>query len=251
MSHIVDKIKEFCTVKNDGPAWMNGFSPTPRVKFIISLLEDLQIPFEIQRFFVDDTPMYNIVCKGTNQKMVIAHHDVVNAKFQNANDNSASVINAIYLKSLSPETNVVFTDAEECGFWGAKKLAEQILNGEFGKIDWVLNLELTGKGGKNIMVGNHSGDLKNRISEKFSAPIYNTPPSDCSALDSAGINTTVINPLALLEEGKTSDILGKHGFLDNSSWFDCHSESDSLDKISTLDMKEFVEEILLPIVREC
>jgi hypothetical protein len=86
------------------------------------------------------------------------------------------------------------------------------------------------------------------ISEKFSAPIVKTPPSDCSALEALGINTTVINPLPLLKEGQVSEILGANGYLDNSSWYDCHSESDSLSKISIPEMQEFVEEILLPLV---
>lgn len=250
MSDILYKIKDFCAVKNEGPAYLNGFAPTPRVKYIASLLEDLGIKYEINRFFVDDTPMYNVIMKGSSSKMVIAHHDIVNPYSDNANDNSASVINAIYLKHLSEETNVVLTDGEECGFWGAKKLASSINEGDFGPIDWVLNLELTGKGGKNIMVGKHSGNLTQAINKKFGAPIVRTPPSDCSALEAAGIDTTVLNPLQLLSEGETSEILGAHGYLDNSSWYDCHTSNDSLDKISVPDMKEFVEEVLIPIVSE-
>jgi hypothetical protein len=248
MTLILDKIKDFCAVRNIGPAFMNGFSPTPRVKFILELLEENKIGYELERFFVDDVPMYNIIMAGENGKMIIAHHDIVNPNSDNANDNTASVLNAIYLKKISPSTNVVLTDGEECGFWGAKRLGEQINSGKFGQIDWVLNLELTGKGGKNIFVGKHSGSITKIISEKFSAPIVRTPPSDCSALEALGINTTVINPLPLLKEGEVSEILGANGYLDNSSWYDCHSESDSLSKISIPEMQEFVEEILLPLV---
>lgn len=250
MNLILNRLKDFCAVRNSGPAFMNTFTPPPRVKFLTELLEENEIDFEVERFFVDDVPMYNLILRGESDKMIIAHHDIVNPDSDNANDNSASVLNAIYLKQLSPSTHVVLTDGEECGFWGAKRLAEQINSGDFGKIDWVLNLELTGNGGKNIMVGKHSGELAKKISQRFSAPIVKTPPSDCSALEAAGINTTVLNPLPLLKEGMVSEILGSNGYLDNSGWFDCHSKSDSLSKISISEMKEFVEEILVPIVSE-
>jgi hypothetical protein len=43
--------------------------------------------------------------------MVVAHHDV-NNKIDNANDNSASVINAIMIKKLLPSINVILLDGE-------------------------------------------------------------------------------------------------------------------------------------------
>lgn len=248
MSEVLYKIKDFCAVRNVGPAYDNSFKPTPRAKFICEMLKNFGIPFEIDRFFVDEIPMYNIILQGNSKRVVVAHHDIRNPLSENANDNSASIINAIYLKQLRPETNVVFTDAEECGFWGSKRLASMIVDGKLGDIEWVLNLELTGKGGKNIMVGNHPGPLMNSIVEKFQAPVANTPPSDCFSFEDAGIDTTVLNPLALLSEGKSSDILGPNGYLDNSTWYHCHSLEDSLDKISISDMQEFVEEVLVPIM---
>jgi hypothetical protein len=39
--------------------------------------------------------------------MVVAHHDVNNHRIDNANDNSASVINAIMIKKLLPSINVI------------------------------------------------------------------------------------------------------------------------------------------------
>jgi hypothetical protein len=42
--------------------------------------------------------------------MVVAHHDV--NKIDNANDNSASVINAIMIKKLLPSINVILLDGE-------------------------------------------------------------------------------------------------------------------------------------------
>jgi hypothetical protein len=250
MFEVLNRIEEFCSVKNQGPAYLNGFQMTPRIKWITGVLRKLKISYEIDRFIVKDVPMYNVILKGNGSKMIIAHHDIVNVDSDNANDNSASILNAIYLKTISPETPIVFTDSEEFGLWGAKRIASRILKEKrFSNIEWVLNLELTGLGGKNVMVGEYKGDLGSKINQRFGAPIVQVPINDCLVLDSAGINTTVINSLPLLTEGE-SDILGPHGYLDNNSWLDCHSKSDTLSKISTKEMKEFVEEILFPLVSE-
>lgn len=248
MNHILESIKDFCQVRNVGRAYLNGPEPTPRVKFITSLLEKIGIDYEIDEFDELETKLYNIVMKGSSNRMVIAHHDIVNPNSENANDNSASIINAIYLKSLVPELNVVITDGEEVGFRGARRLGQRIVSGDFGEIEWVLNVELSGKGGKHFMIGAHEGKLTNHIKNLFDPPIVQTPGSDCYGLMPYGIDTNVINPLPLLSEGAVSEISTKEGYLDNSSWWLCHSDEDTLDKISIKDMEEFVTEILVPIV---
>ena len=248
MNKILESLKPFCQVKNAGPAYMNSDQPTPRVKFIIGLLEDLGIPYEIDSFPYSETTLYNVVMKGTSNRMVIAHHDIVNPDSENANDNSASVINAIYLKSLVPELNVVLTDAEEVGFRGAEHLGEQIVDGVFGEIEWVLNLELSGKGGVNFMIGSHEGKLTEHMKSLFNPPSVRTPGSDCYGLMRHGIDTNVINPLSLLNEGEESTILSENGYLDNSSWGLCHSDEDTVDKLSLGDMDDFVTKVLVPIV---
>ena len=133
MKGILESIEDFCKARNKGPVSRNGFEKTPRVNFIISLLEENKIPYEVDEFRIErfDCKGFNIILRGTSKRMVIAHHDIVNPNSDNANDNSASVINAIYLKSISPETNVVITEGEEMGFIGAKRLGEQILEGKF------------------------------------------------------------------------------------------------------------------------
>jgi hypothetical protein len=248
MNIIIESIKDLCQIRNTGRAYDNGPEPTPRVIFITNLLEKIGIPYELDVFDEFETKLYNIVMRGSGNRMVIAHHDIVNPNSENANDNSASIINAIYLKSLVPEINVVITDGEEVGFRGARRLAKRIVAGDFGEIEWVLNIELSGKGGKNFMIGEHRGKLTNHILEMFDAPVVQTPGSDCYALEAYGIDTNVINPLPLLTEGETSSIQTNEGYLDNSSWWLCHSDQDTLDKISTKDMKEFVTEVLVPIV---
>ena len=75
--------------------------------------------------------------------MVVAHHDIVNPGIDNANDNSASVINAIMVKKLMPNIHVVILDGEEVGGLGSQRVSEQINDGYYGDIEWVLNFELT------------------------------------------------------------------------------------------------------------
>ena len=164
----------------------------------------------------------------------MAHHDVVNPKSENANDNSASVICAICIKYLFPELNVVLTDGEEVGMDGSKRIASQIKNGEFGEIEWVLNLELCGLGGDNFIVGKTGTPLQKRLSSLFSAPAFHTPPSDCYPLLKEKINTTVINPMPFHEDGTPN----------NSNWANCHTMGDTLDKIDIDDMERFVVNVL-------
>jgi hypothetical protein len=249
MEKILNSIEKFCKARNKGPVSFNGFEKTPRVNFIISLLEENEIPYEIDEFDIErfNGKGFNIILKGNNKRMVIAHHDIVNPNSDNANDNSASVINAIYLKSICPEVNVVITDGEEMGFIGARRLGEQIIEGKFGEIEWVLNLELTGKGGTDFFIGNYSGSLSEKIKGIFNPPVMRTPGNDCLPLISMGIDTTVINPLPILSEGE-SILENDNGFLDVKMLGKCHSEIDDIENISVYDMKKFVEDILIPII---
>jgi len=245
---ILESLKDFCAVRNLGTALENSQDPSPRAEFIVNLCEKIGVPYEIDYFRHGSVHYHNIILRGDSTRMVIAHHDVVNVESENANDNSASVINAILLKKLVPDVHIVITDGEEVGFVGSSRLASQIKNGSFGPIEWVLNLELSGKGGKNFMIGGYEGALTDRIKEMFNPPVKRTPGSDCLPLHINGIDTNVINPLPLLLEGE-SDMLNENGYLDNSSWHLCHTMMDTFDKISIQDMEEFVTEILVPLVR--
>jgi hypothetical protein len=251
MEDILNSIFDFCKVRNKGPVYSNGTKKSPRVEFILSILDKNGISYELDEFEIPHYSCrgFNIILKGENKRMVIAHHDIVNPNSDNANDNSASVINAIYLKSILPEVNVVITDGEEFGFLGAKRLAKQIKEGRFGEIEWVLNLELTGKGGINFFIGDYGGKLSEKIKNLFNPPTIKTPGNDCIPLISMGIDTSVINSLPLLKEGK-SLLENENGFLDIGILRKCHSEKDSIDDISVEEMKFFVENILIPITKD-
>lgn len=243
-----DKIYDFCKAKNSGIIYTNGHEPTPRVKFITNLLEELGIQYEIDAFPVDsDNTGFNVILRGTSDRMITAHHDIVNPEIDNANDNSASVINAIATKILVPELHVVLLDGEEVGGLGSSRLSESIVNGDFGKISWILNLELTGRGGSRFFIGDYPGPLSDHIRGIFDCPIISTPFNDSVIFRANGIDSVVINPLPVLNEG-TSQVAWGDEYLDFSILRNCHRTADSLDKIRIEDMKEFVEGVIVPIV---
>lgn len=277
---IYNKIYDFCKVRNKGNCFQNGSEPTPRVKFIMDLLDSEGIEYELDEFEekynfprpkrrnkfkflaslgineIEDeeedqsvNKYYNIIMRGTSNKMIVAHHDVNNPSIDNANDNSASVINVIATKKLRPNINAVLLDGEEFGGIGSKRLSKQIKAGEFGAIEWVLNYELTGKGGKYFFIGNYPGRLSDRITAMFNCPIVRTPFNDSVILRSHGIDSVVINPIPPLPPGRKSDVISPDGkYLDISMLYNCHSPKDTVATISPVDMKEFVEQVVLKII---
>lgn len=251
-----NRIYDFCKVRNFGNIYKNDTNqPPPRVQFLLDLLNEEGIEFELDKYDSNsgwsnkDCIGYNIILRGDSNKMVVAHHDVNNPNIDNANDNSASVINAIMVKKLKPEINVVLLDGEEVGGVGSQRLSEQINRGEFGKIDWVLNLELTGRGGKYFFIGNYPGKLHDHIKNIFNCPTIDTPYNDSATLRKNGIDSVVINPIPPLNEGETSSVKwDENTYLDFSMLRNCHSEKDTLSTICVEDMREFVEQVVLKIL---
>lgn len=243
-----DKIYEFCKIRNHGGVYQNDSEIfTPRVQFLVELLESEKIDYQIDKFPIRKTFGYNIILKGNSTKMVVAHHDINNPDIDNANDNSASVINAISIKKLMPNINVVLLDGEEFGGLGSQRCSDLINNGYFGNIEWVLNLELTGKGGKYFFIGNYPGNLSNHIKSLFNCPIVNTPFNDSVIFRKNNIDSCVINPLPKVDK-VTSVKWDQNTYLDYDLLFNCHSKRDSIETISPIDMKEFVEEVVLKIL---
>jgi Peptidase family M28 len=243
-----NKIYDFCKVRNIGGTYSNSNEPTPRVQFLMQLLESEGMDYELDTYQSRGNTCYNLILKGDSDKMVVAHHDIVNPNIDNANDNSASVINAIMIKKLMPEMNVVLLDGEECGGLGSQRVSDQINDGYFNTIDWVLNLELTGKGGKYFFIGNYPGRLSDHIKSIFDCPITNTPYNDSVTFRKNGIDSVVINPIPPLNEGKSSVKWNDDTYLDFSMLYNCHSSKDTISTISVDDMKEFVEDVVLKIL---
>ena len=245
-----NKIYEFCKVRNEGTIYDNRYdTPPPRVQFLIDLIKSEGIEYELDKFFTKDVTGYNIILQGTSNRMVVAHHDVNNHKIDNANDNSASVINAIMIKKLMPEMNVILLDGEEFGGKGAQRASEQIKEGKFGSIEWVLNLELSGKGGKYFFIGDYPGNLTNHIKSIFNCSIVNTPFNDAVIFRRNGIDSVVINPLPPAQ-GKTGVKWDDETYLEFSLLYNCHSSRDTVATIDPNDMKEFVEEVVIPILKK-
>jgi hypothetical protein len=243
-----DKIYDFCKVKNVGSVYKNGTCPTPRVEFILNLLVELGLAYEIDAFDIDDVNIgFNIILRGSSTRVITAHHDIVNPNIDNANDNSASVINAIATKLLRPEVTVILLDGEEVGGLGSQRAADQINAGKLGEVEWVLNLELTGRGGNTFFIGNYPGKLSDHIRGIFDCPIINTPFNDSVVFRQNGIDSVVINPLPILNEG-TSQVMWGESYLDYSMLYNCHTKQDTLDTINIKDMQVFVEEVILPII---
>lgn len=239
--NMYEEIYNLCAVKNEGTVYSNGYDKiTPRVQWILDLLTDNDMPFELKQFPVKDGIGYNILLLGDSDKWVTCHHDIVNPKSDNANDNSCSVINAIALKQLAPHINVAILDGEELKGLGSENLSQQMIAGDYGVVDWILNLELTGLGGKEFFIGSSGidGKLGELICSQFECDILNVPFNDSVVFRKYGFDSLVINPLPRKEDGK----------LDTEVLFRCHSMEDSVDKISTEDMKIFTEEVLLPLV---
>ena len=230
-----NKIYDFCKVRNLGGTYSNSNEPTPRVQFLMQLLESEGINYELDTYQSRGNTCYNLILKGDSDRMVVAHHDIVNPNIDNANDNSASVINAISIKKLMPHINVVLLDGEECGGLGSQRVSDQINEGYFDTIDWVLNLELTGKGGKYFFIGNYPGKLSDHIKSIFDCPITNTPYNDSVTFRRNGIDSVVINPIPPLNEGKTSCVKWNDDtYLDFSMLYNCHSSKDTIDTIDII-----------------
>ena len=245
-----NKVYDFCKVRNEGNVYKNGDEPTPRLKFLMSLLDSEGIEYKLDTYTSREIKCYNIVMRGTSSRMVVAHHDIVNPNIDNANDNSASVINAIMIKKLMPDMNVVILDGEEVGGLGSQRCSELINDGFFGEIEWVLNLELTGKGGKYFFIGDYPGKLTDHIKSLFDCPIVRTPFNDSVTFRRNGIDSCVINPLPPTKDGEISQVKwNETTYLDFKLLFNCHNEKDTVDTISADDMREFVEEVVMPILK--
>lgn len=246
-----NKIYEFCQVRNIGNVYKNGLEPTPRVQYLTNLLDSEGFEWRLDTFPAGKSNCFNIVLKGSSNRMVVAHHDIVNPGIDNANDNSASVINAIMIKKLMPGINVVLLDGEEVGGLGSQRCSELIKDGFFGDIEWVLNLELTGRGGEYFFIGDYPGNLTNHIKSIFECPIVKTPFNDAVVFRRNGIDSVVINPLPPTIDSEESIVKWNDStFLDFKLLFNCHTERDTLDTISVDDMKDFVENVVIPILKK-
>jgi len=235
---------DFCSKRNKSTAGKIGIST--RAKWIIKWLQRHNIDCRVD-FWTDINYYHNIevpVVTGFDKGIILlAHHDIVKTELDNINDNSASIINLLYLilelKKVDPQQNItiVFTDCEERGGKGSSRLADRINSGQFGKIDWALNLELTAVGG-HWLVGEPNKDsalLRRVITAIPDCEIAWTPYNDAVTLRRADIDSVVVG---ILPKVQGTDRL------DYSIFGYCHTANDKKGLENPQDMINFIEGLI-------
>ena len=234
-----NEIYNFCKVRDE-----NREKYSNRAKFLVDLLTRLGIDHKVVRTKSNyyNKYFYNIYCFGTSDKFLSAHYDVVNPGVDNANDNSASVINAIAYKQMNPSINLLILDGEEPPFMGAgSKYASLYLKRNNIPVKWIFNLELTGVG-KYFFIDNVKTSLSSCIIKNFpDVLVTGTPFNDAMIFRQNRFVSNVV----------TTFDLDKNNKPDLTHLWNSHSSRDSVDKMSTEDMKNFVETVVDVIVKSC
>lgn len=262
----LDEMRE---ARNTRSSYKPNNSPlTNRAGFIINALNDIGVSYELDIFDDAGYDLYdysrpkllNIIVKfgsrsGQPAIVFCAHHDISNPNSENCQDNSASVCNLIHLaaklknQAFGENKNIiaqrpviiVFTDKEECGGVGARRMSGRLLRGDFGDFQYLINLELTGLG-KGIWIDRKNaqsiGDqtqtpVMAKFDEVVGAGKYHevyTPFSDAFIFRRCGIDAicTGILPIEQLRGGGRKD-----------TWSLCHSETDTIEKCNERDMQDF------------
>lgn len=257
-TQILYKIYDFCQVREttnkDGDfAFRTTREYSNRLKFLISLLGELSIEHEV--FTWDDSCVdddyweycfHNLIMKGSSNRYYSAHYDVRNPFSENANDNSAGIISLIALKMLNPEVNIVFLDAEEspyCGE-GAKFFRQWVYsthngyNGkEYREVGCIVNLEMVGLGGRNIVISDYDNNLSATIKQNFNPVVMQLPPNDAWFFKNR-FDTVCMSTFPTIK--------GKHNF---DHFKKAHTLEDNIYSIRLDDMHEFITEVLFPLSR--
>lgn len=265
-------LEDMIHVRNARSSYRPNFSPlTNRAAFIINALNSIGVPCELDIFDDAGYDLYdyerpkllNIIVKfgsrsGKPAIVFSAHHDISNPNSQNCQDNSASVCNLIHLcaklKSMAIGENnniiperpviIVFTDKEECGGVGARRMSGRLLRGDFGDIEYLINLELTGLGTafwidrENIRRGLE--DIAKtpsmiKCDEILGLGGYHevyTPFSDAQIFRRCGIDALCVGILPVEE---------LRGIGRKETWSLCHSETDTIEKCNAKDMADFTD----------
>ena len=236
-------LKELCQIRNDQVAFFGSEDPiTNRVKYIISKLPAKP---NIDVFDAISQNMYyaNIELSfdaGAEYSIIfVAHHDVVNIYSDNCMDNSASVANLISLadycskNKFNKNIHIVFTDCEEFGGRGSKRLAKRINDGIFGKVEYVVNLELTACGTKILC--EETGSRLCSILKDDGVIGVNMPFNDSVILRSSAIDSVCIT---ILPESEFDSVI-RTGYCD--IWSLCHSKDDIVGNANEDDINSFME----------
>jgi hypothetical protein len=226
---MLSKIYDFCAIREE----MRYDENSKRFAFLTTLLHSLDIAYNIDRFEENGRVFKNIILDGTGEYVFTAHYDVLNINSDNANDNSASVINLIYLKTLRPEARVVLLDGEEPPMLGAgsRRLSKLINSGLVESVKGIINLELTGYGDGIFTDSRYQNDTL-KVDEMKTDFVYQ-PFNDSEIFMENGIASVCFCLLPLL-----------NGKADMSPIYDIHTQHDSVDKVSLTIMEAFVRKLI-------
>lgn len=256
-------LSEMVNVKDVHNTLTYSSSPlSNRALFIINKLNELDVKYKLVAFNnsfkeplrelkYEDSKLLNIVVPiHTNSSseeggiIFLAHHDVNNTESQNCQDNSASVCNLLHLigelkdKELNMNTYVVFTDREEFGGLGAQRLSEDIIAGDFGKIDHIINLELTGLG-TEIWIDNKRNTHNKPKSGTYQMIEDVVGTDKLTAVDTPFSDAVVLRHHQL--DAVCIGILPEEELGSKKTWHLCHSPNDTIDKIDGFNMYDFVQ----------
>lgn len=258
-----DILKGLCKVRNEVGSYMPLENPiTNRVNYIMNTLKEMGVIYSLDMFnpYTDNKKYLNrkyvnigveIMASEPTEETVMftAHHDVNNPVGDNCQDNSASVANLIDLigrlknKELDKNVIVVFTDCEEFGGKGANRLSKRINDGEYGNVNYVVNLELTANG-TNIWA-----DVKDEEKTPLLIKVKKTLELEDRRLTlvRTPFNDSVIFKLNEIDSvcfGSFTDEdmneVKERGYC--KTWALCHKgEKDSFDNASKENMSKFVD----------
>lgn len=253
LSHSI--LSELCKVRNLSSSLKGNENPlTPRASFIVDTILDLGIYEGLNLDVFNDVDSdilkyvnieLSINVGAENSVIYVAHHDVNNIHSDNCQDNSASVSNLLALakyfndnKPTDKNVHIVFTDCEEFGGLGAKQLSKRIVEGAFGNVDYIVNLELTANG------TNYWNDSKNFGNDSLLLDKLNsidtftnarTPFNDSVVFRSCGFDSVCIGSLT---DRDLKQVLGR-GYC--QTWALCHKPNDKFENANAKDMNKFVE----------
>jgi len=236
---IYNELYNFCKVRDtDRRSFSN------RAKFLIDLLTRLGIEHKVVRTKSERYRkyFYNIYAFGNSDKFLSAHYDIIDIRADNANDDSASIINMIAYKQKNPSINLLILDGEEPPYGGSgSRFASAYLKANSIPVKWIFNLELTGVG-KSFFIDNADTKLGKCIETQFPGCIrIGTPFNDAMIFRANGFDSCVLTTVDIKEDGKPDmDVL----------WHS-HSPQDSVDKMKIEDMRNFVDNVLDKIVKNC
>lgn len=163
---------------------------------------------------------------GEGPYWVSAHWDVVNARSENANDNSAAIVACLELVKRNPWLSCVIFDHEEVGGLGSHAWAKSEPNAE-----WIINLELAGEGGAHWLVGYCDSGIGEAVERLSAAPRVRVPFNDSVTLRRNGLDACLVQPCPRLEGGQP----------DLSNWSRCHSTRDTVSALPVGDLELFID----------